>query len=56
MRERRGSTSEEGFLCHINKKKEYPAKMLKLKEPRRRTRTITKDQVNQVVGFENKKV
>ena len=39
----------KGFLYHIDKKKEYPAKMLKLKEPKRRPRTITKNQVNQVV-------
>lgn len=39
----------KGFLYHIDKKKEYPAKMLKVKEPKRRPQTITKDQVNQVV-------
>lgn len=35
----------KGFLHHITKTKDYPAKLLKVKQPRRRPKTLTKDQV-----------
>jgi len=39
----------KGFLYHINKDKEYPAKILKLKVPKTRPKVIQKEQVAQLI-------
>ncbi len=38
------------FLYHINKDKEYPAKILKIKVRRSRPKTIAKEQVNKLIA------
>jgi integrase/recombinase XerD len=38
------------FLYHINKDREYPAKILKLKEPKIRRKVVSKAQVEQVLN------
>ena len=45
-----GRTRYKSFLHHVNKDKPSIRNMLKVKEPRKRVQTLTKDQVHQVIN------
>ncbi|MBT2655372.1 tyrosine-type recombinase/integrase [Bacillus sp. ISL-18] len=45
-----GRTHYKSFLHHVNKDKPSIRNMLKVKEPRKRIQTLTKEQVQQVLG------
>lgn len=40
----------KGFLYHINKDKDYTIKLLRLKVPKKRPKTLTKDNIDKLIG------